>query len=149
MAPVTELEAAIRAQPDELRRLAALDLPPQAKRLAAGERLWLVGTGTSWHAAELGAAMFARAGIDARFATSSEFARRSPLRAGDGVIVLSHTGETAYAQAARQRALDIGATTVSLTAQRRRLARGDRDRASASARRPTRAATRRRSPCWR
>jgi glucosamine--fructose-6-phosphate aminotransferase (isomerizing) len=117
VARVTELEAAIRAQPDELRRLAALDLPPQAKRLAAGERLWLVGTGTSWHAAELGAAMFARAGIDARFATSSEFARRSPLRAGDGVIVLSHTGETAYARAARRRALDIGATTVSLTAQ--------------------------------
>ena len=117
MAPVTELEAAIRAQPAELRRLAALDLPPQAKRLAAGERLWLVGTGTSWHAAELGAAMFARAGIDARFATSSEFASRSPLRAGDGVIVLSHTGETAYARAARRRALDIGATTVSLTAQ--------------------------------
>jgi glutamine---fructose-6-phosphate transaminase (isomerizing) len=113
---MTELEAAIRAQPDELRRLATLDVPPEAKRLAAGERLWLVGTGTSWHAAELGAAMFARAGIDARFATSSEFARRAPLRAGDGVIVLSHTGETAYARSARQRALDIGATTVSLTA---------------------------------
>jgi len=113
---VTELEAAIRAQPDELRRLAALDLPPAAKRLAAGERVWLVGTGTSWHAAELGAAMLARAGVDARFATSSEFALRAPLRAGDGVIVISHTGDTAYARAARQRALDLGAQTVSLTA---------------------------------
>jgi glutamine---fructose-6-phosphate transaminase (isomerizing) len=113
---LTELEAAIHAQPDELRRLAGLELPRAAKRLAAGERLWLVGTGTSWHAAELGAAMFARAGIDARFATSSEFARRAPLRAGDGVIVISHTGETAYARAARQRALDIGSNTVSLTA---------------------------------
>jgi glutamine---fructose-6-phosphate transaminase (isomerizing) len=113
---LTELEAAIHAQPEELRRLAGLELPRAAKRLAAGERLWLVGTGTSWHAAELGAAMFARAGIDARFATSSEFAHRAPLRAGDGVVVISHTGETAYARAARQRALDIGATTVSLTA---------------------------------
>jgi glucosamine--fructose-6-phosphate aminotransferase (isomerizing) len=75
---LSELEAAIHAQPDELRRLAGLELPRAAKRLAAGERLWLVGTGTSWHAAELGAAMFARAGIDARFATSSEFARRLP-----------------------------------------------------------------------
>jgi glutamine---fructose-6-phosphate transaminase (isomerizing) len=115
--PLTELEAAIHAQPDELRRLAGLELPRAAKRLASGERLWLVGTGTSWHAAELGAAMFARAGIDARFATSSEFARRAPLRAGDGVIVISHTGETAYARAARQRALDIGAETVSITAE--------------------------------
>jgi glucosamine--fructose-6-phosphate aminotransferase (isomerizing) len=114
--PLTELEAAIHAQPGELRRLAGLALPPAAKRLAAGERVWLVGTGTSWHAAELGAAMLARAGIDARFATSSEFARRAPLRAGDGVIVLSHTGETAYARAARGRALEIGAETVSITA---------------------------------
>ncbi len=113
---MTELEVAIRAQPDELRRLAGLELPSAAKRLAAGERLWLVGTGTSWHAAELGAAMFARAGVDARFATSSEFARGAPLRAGDGVIVISHTGETAYARAARQRALDLGSPTVSITA---------------------------------
>jgi glutamine---fructose-6-phosphate transaminase (isomerizing) len=113
---VTELERAIRAQPDELRRLAGLDLPDHATRLAAGERLWLVGTGTSLHAAELGAAMMARAGIDARFASSMEFAKRAPLRAGDGVIVLSHTGETAYARAARKRALDLGAETLSLTA---------------------------------
>jgi glutamine---fructose-6-phosphate transaminase (isomerizing) len=113
---VTELESAIRSQPDELRRLAGLELPPHAGRLAAGERLWIVGTGTSLHAAELGAAMMARAGIDARFASSMEFARRSPLRAGDGVVVISHTGETAYARAARARALDLGAETLSLTA---------------------------------
>ncbi|MGH2743933.1 MAG: SIS domain-containing protein, partial [Pseudonocardiaceae bacterium] len=113
---MTELERAIRAQPEELRRLAGLELPPRARRLAAGERLWLVGTGTSLHAAELGAAMMGRAGIDARFASSIEFARRAPLRAGDAVIVLSHTGETAYARAARARALDLGAETLSITA---------------------------------
>jgi glutamine---fructose-6-phosphate transaminase (isomerizing) len=113
---VTELERAIRAQPDELRRLAGLELPPHVNRLTAGERLWLVGTGTSLHAAELGAAMMERAGIDARFASSMEFARRAPLRAGDGVIVLSHTGESAYARAARERALDLGAETLSITA---------------------------------
>jgi glucosamine--fructose-6-phosphate aminotransferase (isomerizing) len=45
-----------------------------------------------------------------------EFAKRSPLRAGDGAIVISHTGETAYARAARARALDLGAETLSLTA---------------------------------
>ena len=112
---MTELERAIQAQPEELRRLANLDLPPHAGRLAAGERLWLVGTGTSLHAAELGAAMFARAGVDARFASSMEFARRAPLRAGDAVVVLTHTGETAYAQASRRRALDAGAETLSIT----------------------------------
>jgi glutamine---fructose-6-phosphate transaminase (isomerizing) len=113
---MTELERAIRAQPDELRRLAGLELPPHARRLAAGERVWLVGTGTSLHAAELGAAMLGRAGVDARFASSMDFARRAPLRAGDGVIVISHTGETAYARASRARALDLGAETLSLTA---------------------------------
>jgi glutamine---fructose-6-phosphate transaminase (isomerizing) len=113
---MTELESAIEAQPDELRRLAGLELPPHARRLAAGERVWLVGTGTSLHAAELGAAMLERAGVDARFASSMDFARRAPLRAGDGVIVISHTGETAYARASRARALDLGAETLSLTA---------------------------------
>ena len=113
---MTELEAAIRAQPDELRRLVGIDLPAHARRLAAGERVWLVGTGTSLHAAELGAAMFARAGIDSRPASSLDFARRAPLRAGDGVVVISHTGETAYARASRARALDLGAETLSLTA---------------------------------
>jgi glucosamine--fructose-6-phosphate aminotransferase (isomerizing) len=112
---VSELEDAIHAQPAELRRLATLDLPPGARRLAAGERLWLVGTGTSLHAAELGAAMFARAGVDARFASSMEFARRASLRAGDAVVVLTHTGDTAYARAARRRALDAGAETLSIT----------------------------------
>jgi len=113
--PLTELEAAIKAQPDELRRLSELDVGQATKRLASGERVWIVGTGSSWHAAELGAAMFARAGIDARPATSNEFVRSVRLRAGDGVVVLSHTGSTAYARAARQRALDIGAETVTIT----------------------------------
>ena len=112
---MTELERAIRAQPEELRRIAGLDLPAGAKRLAAGERVWLVGTGTSLHAAELGAAMFARAGVDARFASSMDFARWAPLRAGDSVVVITHTGETAYARASRKRALDAGAQTLSIT----------------------------------
>ena len=114
---MTELERAIRDQPDELRRLAGLELEDQAKRLSAAERVWLVGTGTSLHAAELGAAMLARAGIDSRFASSMEFARWAPIRAGDAVVVLSHTGETAYAQASRRRALDAGADTLSITAE--------------------------------
>ncbi len=112
---MTELEQAIRAQPAELRRLSALDVAPQAQRLAGAERLWLVGTGTSLHAAELGAAMFARAGVDSRFASSMEFARSAPLRPRDAVIVLSHSGGTAYARASRQRALDSGAATLSIT----------------------------------
>jgi glutamine---fructose-6-phosphate transaminase (isomerizing) len=112
---LTELEVAIHDQPDELRRISTLDVRASTERLVAGERLWVVGTGSSWHAADLGAAMFARAGIDARAVTSNDFARSAPLRVGDGVIVLSHTGSTAYARASRQRALDLGAPTISIT----------------------------------
>lgn len=112
---MTELEREIHAQPEELRRVAGLDLTSQADRLSDAGRVWLVGTGTSLHAAELGAMMLIRAGTDARFASSMEFARWAPLRDGDAVIVLTHTGETAYAQAARARALAAGAETLSIT----------------------------------
>ena len=112
---MTELESAIRAQPAELRRLAELALPPSVGDLADARRVWLVGTGTSLHAAELGTAMLNRGGLDARFASSMEFARTNPLREGDAAIVLTHTGETAYARAARQLALDGGAATLSIT----------------------------------
>ena len=113
---MTELESAIRAQPAELRRLAGLELPSSVRELADAKRVWLAGTGTSLHAAELGAAMLIRAGIDARFASSMDLALRAPLRDGDAVIVLTHTGSTAHAKASRRRALDAGLTTLSLTA---------------------------------
>jgi len=114
---VTELERAIRSQPGELRRVAGLDVGEAADRLAGCSRVWLVGTGTSWHAAELGAAMLSRAGVDAHGVASMEFARRAPVRDGDGLIVISHTGETAYARAARAAALEAGAPLVSITAE--------------------------------
>ena len=115
VATMSELERAIRDQPRELRRLAGLELPTRVRHLAARERIWLVGTGTSLHAAELGTAMLARAGIDARAASSLEFARWTRVRKSDAVIVVTHTGETAYARASRQRALDVGAETLSIT----------------------------------
>jgi len=113
---MTELEIAIRAQPDELRRVSTLELPSSIGSLGRAERVWLAGTGTSLHAAELGAAMLIRAGIDARFSSSMDFALRAPLRAGDAVIVLTHTGSTAHAKASRKRALDLGCDVISLNA---------------------------------
>ena len=56
----------IRTQPDELRRL--LDDPDPAAAAAqrmAGRRTWLVGIGTSWHAAHHGAWLLRDAGLDA------------------------------------------------------------------------------------
>lgn len=114
----TELEQAIAAQPDELERLAAVELPARVDALAERERVWLIGTGSSWHAAELGADMLALAGLDARSLSSARFAS-SPLRltARDAVMVLTHTAGTAYARRLRDQARDAGAALLSLTGE--------------------------------
>ncbi|MGH2530470.1 MAG: hypothetical protein ACRDH0_14215, partial [Actinomycetota bacterium] len=75
----TALERQIRSQPQELERLAAQDLEHEAvERLAQCHRIWLVGTGTSLHAAELGAAMLHEAGRAAQAAPSMHFMNWAP-----------------------------------------------------------------------
>lgn len=113
---MSALEETIHSQPALLERTLALDLGDAPERLERAARIWLVGTGTSQHAAELGAMLFAEAGRDARWASSASFARWSPPpRSEDAVIVLSHTGETAYAQASRELARGAGAQLLALT----------------------------------
>ena len=113
---MTQLERALRSQPVELGRVAARDFAPLAARLEARARVWLVGTGSSQHVAELGALLLAGAGLDARWCGSSEFARRvvGP-RSDDAVIVISHTAHTSFAAAARETALRSGAEVLSIT----------------------------------
>ena len=117
-APGNATERAIHSQPDELDRLATLDLVGAASRLKDCRRVHLVGTGTSQHAAELGAAMLWEAGIDARAASASDFSRFYPTPPpDDGVVLITHTAETAFALSSRARALEVGAPLVSITAQ--------------------------------
>lgn len=111
---VTHLERAIEAQPVELKRLLTRDLSPFAARLH-GRRVWLVGTGTSQHAAEMGALLFADAGLDARWSGSFEFARLAKPDADDAVVVISQSARTAFAVAARQAAMASGAEVLSIT----------------------------------
>jgi glutamine---fructose-6-phosphate transaminase (isomerizing) len=115
MAP-TALIRMILQQGDALDRMAALDLTQPAGVLAGAARIILVGTGTSQHAAELGAMMLAAAGRDARWYPAATWARwgTSP-RLGDALLVISHTGETAYAARARADALAVGVPVVSIT----------------------------------
>jgi glucosamine--fructose-6-phosphate aminotransferase (isomerizing) len=110
-----------------------LDLSPAAARLEGAERVWLVGTGTSEHAACLGAAMLATAGLDARSSSAAAFvaaARLDPAAATDGrmaagprlgpddaLVVISHTTETAFARRAREDALATGTRLVTITAE--------------------------------
>ena len=109
-------ERAIMAQSEEIERLAQTELDESVSRLGECRRVWLVGTGTSQHAAEIGAAMFAEAGLDARPVSAMDFARFSPPIANeDGVVIITHTAETAFALLARERALSADVSLVSIT----------------------------------
>src|SRR5437764_10062429 len=115
MAP-TALLRMIGQQGDALDRMAGLDVTRPAGVLAAAGRIVLVGTGTSLHAAELGAMMLDAAGRDARWYPAATWTRWSTgPRPGDALLVLSHTGETAYAARARADALAAGVPVVSIT----------------------------------
>jgi glucosamine--fructose-6-phosphate aminotransferase (isomerizing) len=106
----------ILQQGDALDRMAGLDLAGPAGVLAGAARIILVGTGTSQHAAELGAMMLAAAGRDACWYPAATWARwGTGARPGDALLVISHTGETAYAARARAGALATGVTVVSVT----------------------------------
>lgn len=110
------LRRQIAAQPAVVRAFAEEPLWPQVERLRGAGRLWLVGTGTSSHAAMLGAMLLREAGRDARAVSSATFAQTPlDLRAGDGVVVVSHTGETAFARASRDRAAAAGCAVVPVT----------------------------------
>ena len=113
---MTQLEGAFRSQPAELERLAANDLAWLAARIENRRRVWLVGTGSSQHVAELGALLLAEAGLDARWSGSLEFVRSvAKPDPNDAVILISHTARTSFAVAAREAALAAGALVVSIT----------------------------------
>ena len=112
----TALERAIRSQPEALQRIVELDIGDAVKRVATWQRLWLIGTGTSQHAAEIGARMFREAGVDSHAVPAMQFVLEEPLlRSGDAAIIITHTAETAFALAARARASSEGLSLLSIT----------------------------------
>jgi glucosamine--fructose-6-phosphate aminotransferase (isomerizing) len=114
---MSQMQTTMQTQPDELRRLVADREPAQAAaERIAGRRTWLVGIGTSWHAAHHGAWLLGEAGVDAyalHAADAVPYRRR--FEAADAVIVLSHTGQTGYTAQARDAAREAGATVVHVT----------------------------------
>ncbi len=107
----TNLERQIRSQPEELTRLLTSEKVQEqvhtaAQSLQRSRRIWLVGTGTSYHAAILGAGMLQDAGRAAVAVSSMRFVVWAPIVGPDDtIIVITHTGETAYALAARALAM--------------------------------------------
>ena len=112
----TALLRMINSQADALERMAELDLAGPAAVLAQASRVIIVGTGTSLHAAELGAMMLTKAGRNAYAYPAVTWARWGPgPRDGDALLVITHTAETAYAVRARADALAAGVPVVSIT----------------------------------
>jgi glucosamine--fructose-6-phosphate aminotransferase (isomerizing) len=114
----TALERQITSQPEQLEAVLAEPIPTSAaERLRDATRIWLVGTGTSQHAAELGAVMLQEARRDARALSSMAFANRPPFAQGDGVILISHNAgaETSFAGASWTAATRAGLPVVPVT----------------------------------
>ena len=118
--PGTQLEGQIRSQPDQLERVLTsgavkAQVHAAAEALHRVRRIWVVGTGTSQHAASLGAAMLQDAGRSAHAVSSMQFVKNAPIVGPqDGVVIITHTGETAYALAARALAFTAGLQTVTI-----------------------------------
>ncbi len=117
----TALERQIRSQPQELRRvISSGEVQGQVHAAAQGlhraHRIWLVGTGTSHHAAELGAAMLQEAGRAAQAIPSMHFVDWAPIVGPqDGVIVITHTAESSFPLAARAAVFGAGLGVVMIT----------------------------------
>ncbi len=113
----SRMREAMAAQPRALRDLLGerSAVEAVAERLD-GNRVLVVGTGTSWHAAEQGAHLLRLAGLDASAAQSADVAVDGPVpRAGQVLLALSHTGAKRYTARAVQRAREAGAEVVQLS----------------------------------
>jgi glucosamine--fructose-6-phosphate aminotransferase (isomerizing) len=114
----TGLYRSIHAQPGAVRELLTdWNGPTQAaEKLARTSRVLLSGIGTSYHASIVGEYLLRLAGADAWAVRSFEFVYYPrPLRADDGVIVVSHRGSKLHGNLAVQRAVEAGVLTIGIT----------------------------------
>jgi glutamine---fructose-6-phosphate transaminase (isomerizing) len=114
---------AIQAQPATWTRVAGR-ARDQARHLArlttANQRIYLVGTGTSYHAAQTGENILrAYSGTnDVRAVTAFEFALYTPaLHKSDVVIVISHRGTKTYSVKSLEIAQAAGCRSVLITGE--------------------------------
>src|SRR5579875_2904644 len=121
-APTTDsfMYQTMHRQPDDVERLLESGWEPAsqaARLLAPARRIYVVGIGTSYHAALAGAWLLRAAGSDARAVSSFDFAvypESYPLRPDDAVIVMAHSGVKEYSSRSLARAVEAGITRVSV-----------------------------------
>ena len=114
---------AIFAQPEAFVRVLEKN-GTAVEEFAAGasscERLFLVGIGTSYHAARVGEHILRAygGGLDVRAIHAFDFTLYGPdLAPGDWVVALSHRGTKRYTARALERALEAGCRTALVTGE--------------------------------
>jgi glucosamine--fructose-6-phosphate aminotransferase (isomerizing) len=108
------MRATIWRQPEDLRTLLAdrALVESQAERLR-GRRLVVVGTGTSWHAANHAVWLFREAGVDATAVQAMDAAQYGvPVGDADAVLVMSHRNTKRFSSEVLERQRDAGAAPV-------------------------------------
>ena len=113
-------------QPDDLRHILATGWEGAAAAadiLERANRVFIVGIGTSYHAAQVGEALLRAAGSDAHAVGSFDFVAYPPaLRPGDAVIVQAHRGTKHFSARAVERAREAGIPCLAITGRDSRLA---------------------------
>ncbi|HEY0493851.1 MAG TPA: SIS domain-containing protein [Candidatus Dormibacteraeota bacterium] len=101
--PAEHLLQTIESQPALVGRLLTDRHPvtDAASRLRGAERIYIVGTGTSFHGAQVGEHLLRSAGITAQAVPAFEFAQYGPQpEPEDGLILISHRGVKQFSAAA-------------------------------------------------
>lgn len=111
---MSAMRDAMASQPAELRRLLADEagIPAAAARLR-DRRVLVVGTGTSWHAANQSAALLRLAGVEAWPVQAADAAAGEPRPVpGDALLLLTHRGTKRMTAEVLARARADGVETV-------------------------------------
>jgi glucosamine--fructose-6-phosphate aminotransferase (isomerizing) len=113
----SELRRTMDRQPADLRRILADPAPAEAAaKHLRDRRVFVIGTGTSWHACNHGGYLLRAAGVDARPVEAFDAAISGPMpAAGDALLLLSHRNTKRYATVVRERAAALGVPTVVIT----------------------------------
>jgi glucosamine--fructose-6-phosphate aminotransferase (isomerizing) len=117
--PGAYLKATLEGQPQELERLLADGAATSgAERLRAATRIFLVGTGTSFHGALAGQFILRSARCDAWAIRAFEFANYPPdFRDGDALILLSHRGSKRFSREALEHFKVFGGPWIAITGE--------------------------------
>jgi glucosamine--fructose-6-phosphate aminotransferase (isomerizing) len=116
---MSAMRETMASQPAALERILADSAPiDAAASRIAGRRVLLVGTGTSWHAANQGAAMLRAAGLEAWPVAAVDAVGGGPFPgAGDALVLLTHRGTKRFTSDVLARARAEGVPTVVISRQ--------------------------------